>query len=182
MKTLIASLSLLSLLFLQNSAANFYPVRTSTRAGGQQNARTQEDARRKNFEKARNLLVAKGVPFDPEILLTPHWRRTLKPAFDQMPEFQDIRRGTRRLKGVEMAHTLYLPSSEPVGLGCVSCWRTVRLKGGISYTIRTSSEYLRIRGCLKSFLSKRRSYEKDHTGVNFPVGDEQCGGGAGFWE
>jgi hypothetical protein len=59
--------------------------------------------------RAKNLLVARQIPFDPEILLTPHWRKTLKPVFDQMPELQEMRRGTKRLNGVEIAHTLYLP-------------------------------------------------------------------------
>jgi hypothetical protein len=109
MKTLFTSASLLSILIIQTSLSNFRPVRTSFGPHGQQGAPTQEDKRRKNFEKAKNLLVAQRVPFDPEILLTPHWRKTLKPDFDRMPELQQVRRGTNRLNGVEMAHTLYLP-------------------------------------------------------------------------
>jgi len=109
MKTLIASVSLLSLLFVQSSISDFRSLRTSVGLRGQERARTQEDRRRKDFEKAKSLLVDKNVPFDPEILLTPHWRETLKSTFNQMPELQEVRRGTNRLKGVEVADTLYLP-------------------------------------------------------------------------
>ena len=109
MKTLIVSVSLLLLLLFQNSISDFRLLRTSVDLHGSQGAPTQGDRRRKDFEKAKSILVDKHVPFDPEILLTTHWRRTLKPAFDQMPELQEVRRGTRRLKGVQMAHTLYLP-------------------------------------------------------------------------
>ena len=75
----------------------------------QEDPRTKEDRRRKDFERAQSLLVNKRVPFDPEILLTEDWRNKLKSTFDQMPELQEVRRGTNRLKGVEIAHTLYLP-------------------------------------------------------------------------
>ena len=75
----------------------------------QEDPRTREDRRRKDFEKGKNLLVDKRVPFDPEILLTEDWRNTLKSTFDQMPELQEVRRGPNRLKGVEIADTLYLP-------------------------------------------------------------------------
>jgi hypothetical protein len=109
MNKLIACGSLLSLLFVQTSLSSFKPLGTSIGSGGQEATRTEEIKRRQNFEKAKSLLVARSVPFDPEILLTPHWRKTLKATFDQMPELQEVRRGAGRLKGVEMAHTLYLP-------------------------------------------------------------------------
>jgi hypothetical protein len=67
------------------------------------------DRAKANFKKSKDLLLAKGVPFDPDILLTPGWRKTLAPAFEQMPEMQEIRIGQGRLKGVQLAHTLYLP-------------------------------------------------------------------------
>jgi hypothetical protein len=76
----------------------------------QEDSRIKEDRRRKDFERAQSLLVNEGVPFDPEILLKEDWRTTLKSTFDQMPELQQVRRGTERLKGVEIAHTLYLPA------------------------------------------------------------------------
>jgi len=69
----------------------------------------QLDRAHANFKKSKELLLAKGVPFDPDILLTHNWRKTLAPTFDQMPEMQEIRIGSGRIKGVQMAHTLYLP-------------------------------------------------------------------------
>ena len=62
-----------------------------------------------NFKKTKDLLVKKGVPFDPDILMTVDWRRTLAPHFVQMPELQEVKIGSGKLKGVHMAHTLYLP-------------------------------------------------------------------------
>jgi hypothetical protein len=53
MKTLVAFISLVSLLFAQISIATFPTLHTSTGVGGQQNARAQEDARRKNFESQK---------------------------------------------------------------------------------------------------------------------------------
>lgn len=85
-------------------------LRGQQRPRMQRDPRTKEERRRKDFEKAQSLLVNKRVPFDPEILLTDDWRHTLKSTFDQMPELQQVRRGTDRLKGVEIAHTLYLPA------------------------------------------------------------------------
>lgn len=108
MKTLIASVALLSLFLIEASISSSSRLTTSVGLASQQHEQTPQN-RRKDFEKARNLLIEKRVPFDPDILLTPDWRRTLKATFDQMPELQQVRRGKNRLKGVEMAHTLYLP-------------------------------------------------------------------------
>jgi len=76
---------------------------------GQVEAKNSRGSKKDDFENAQKLLVEKNIPFDPEILLTPDWRKTLKSTFDRMPELQEVRRGAKRLKGVEMAHTLYLP-------------------------------------------------------------------------
>src|ERR1700741_100615 len=62
-----------------------------------------------NFRKSKDLLIKKGVPFDPDILLTRNWRKTLAPQLEQMPEMQEVRIGPGRVKGVQIAHTLYFP-------------------------------------------------------------------------
>ena len=108
MNKLIAYASLLLLLFVDTSFSSFTPSGTIG-PERQEHARPQEDQRRKNFEKAKSLLVARNVPFDPEMMLTPHWRKTLKSTFEQMPELKQMRRGSRLKGGVEVAHTLYLP-------------------------------------------------------------------------
>jgi hypothetical protein len=96
-------------MFVQNSLSSLQPRGSSAGPARQESSRIKEDKRRQNFEKAKVLLVNRNVPFDPEILLTPHWRKTLKSTFEHMPELQQVRRGGNRLKGVEMADTLYLP-------------------------------------------------------------------------
>ena len=62
-----------------------------------------------NFKKSKELLIKKGVPFNPDILLTRNWRKSLAPHFEQMPEMQEVRIGPGRLKGVQIAHTIYFP-------------------------------------------------------------------------
>ncbi|HEX8846107.1 MAG TPA: collagen-like protein [Pyrinomonadaceae bacterium] len=68
-----------------------------------------EERRRKNFKSSRDLLLKKGVPFEPEELLKDGWQKKLAPVFAQMPEMQVARFGGNRLKGVQLAGTLYLP-------------------------------------------------------------------------
>ncbi len=81
----------------------------------QPTARSVQDekaARRKAaFGSARNLLAQQKVPFDPDELLKSNWKRNLKPVLDQMPELQQARQGTNKLKGAQLAHTLYLPEN-----------------------------------------------------------------------
>jgi hypothetical protein len=114
MKRAAAYFSLLCLLAFQSFAFKSTPFRSRKVPApdfeaGQGRSQTKSDRRRADFEKGRNLLIEKNVPFDPDLLLESNWREILKSTFNQMPELQQVRRGTNRLKGVEMAHTLYLP-------------------------------------------------------------------------
>jgi hypothetical protein len=93
------------------------------------------------FKKTKDLLIKKGVPFDPDILMTPNWRKTLAPQFEQMPEMQEVKIGPGRLKGVQMAHTLYLPEKVELTGDTVILARNVVFEGrdaiikGWSYSI-----------------------------------------------
>jgi hypothetical protein len=49
------------------------------------------------------------VPFEAEALLDPQWRVKIGPALRQMYEMNVTRKASRKLKGVQMADTLYLP-------------------------------------------------------------------------
>lgn len=65
---------------------------------------------RAQFKRGRELLLKKGVPFEPNDLLEPDFRKKLKPKFAQMREMHEtrvIRQG--QVKGVQLADTLYLP-------------------------------------------------------------------------
>jgi hypothetical protein len=70
---------------------------------------------RAQFKKGRDLLLKKNVPFEPNDLLEPDWRKRLKPKFAQMREMQETRviRQTQ-IKGVQFADTLYLPEKVEV--------------------------------------------------------------------
>ena len=73
---------------------------------------TQEHRERlqKNFKTSRDLLLKKRVPFKPNDLLEPGWRKKLKPEFAQMPEMQETRViRQKQIRGVHLADTLYLP-------------------------------------------------------------------------
>ncbi|HEX8746778.1 MAG TPA: hypothetical protein VF717_06225, partial [Pyrinomonadaceae bacterium] len=61
------------------------------------------------FRSARSLLLKKGVPFEPNLLLERNWHARLRDALAEVPEFHEIRRGGRKLKGAQIADTLFLP-------------------------------------------------------------------------
>lgn len=62
-----------------------------------------------DFKPARDLLLKKGVPFEPQLLLSPRWKELLASKLAQMPEMRSVRRLGKRLKGVQLADVLYLP-------------------------------------------------------------------------
>ncbi|HEX5706937.1 MAG TPA: hypothetical protein VFX96_06560 [Pyrinomonadaceae bacterium] len=66
---------------------------------------------RTHFDPARKLLREKGVPFDPDALRHPRWRDNLAPVLEGMPQMWEVRRGGKKIKGVLLAHTLYLPET-----------------------------------------------------------------------
>jgi hypothetical protein len=108
-------LTLLLLLTFSNTTFDSYALPSFSKqqqdaSQSNENRRQLElDQKRKDFKPARDLLRAQNVPFDPDTLLTPHWRRTLEPTFRQMPQMQEVRIGANKLRGVQLAHTLYLP-------------------------------------------------------------------------
>ena len=65
--------------------------------------------KRQAFREIREQLQDKEVPFDPEMLLEPTWREDLKQMIDQIPEMGSARVLGEKVKGVQMAETLYLP-------------------------------------------------------------------------
>ncbi|HEY2499127.1 MAG TPA: hypothetical protein VGK24_18865 [Candidatus Angelobacter sp.] len=72
------------------------------------------EARRQNFKSGRNLLLDKGVPFEPEELLHDKWSKSLKDALNAMPEMHESRYEAAPLNGAYMADTLYLPENVQV--------------------------------------------------------------------
>jgi hypothetical protein len=115
MKKLTSYLTVLLLLTLPGKPSDSAASRTSG-SRQQENAQSKEDRRqaeldqkRADFKPARDLLQKRNVPFDPDILTTPDWRKKIGPVLQQMPELQEIRIGASRLKGIHLAHTLYLP-------------------------------------------------------------------------
>ncbi len=68
-----------------------------------------KEERARAFRTGHELLRAKGVPFEPSILLEPNWRQKLRPFLSQMPEMQSEVSGSNILKGVHLAYVLRLP-------------------------------------------------------------------------
>jgi hypothetical protein len=69
----------------------------------------QIEARKQNFQSGRELLLHKGVPFDPDELLHDHWSKHLRDALASMPQMRESRYEKKPLKGTYFADTLYLP-------------------------------------------------------------------------
>ncbi|MGA2263164.1 MAG: hypothetical protein ABSH28_17240, partial [Acidobacteriota bacterium] len=67
-----------------------------------------------HFDKARALLLEANIPFDPDMLLAPHWQLTLVPFFARMPEMMMTRYNYNPLRGVILADTLHLPEKAAV--------------------------------------------------------------------
>src|SRR6266436_3252343 len=65
----------------------------SQEKGQRANTLSQEQRARlsENFRHGRDLLLQKGVPFDPEELLDPEWPKNLRSKFAQMSEMQETR-------------------------------------------------------------------------------------------
>jgi hypothetical protein len=112
MKRLYASLTvviLLSILGLWSSEGARPELKPQANTP---NLQVEKTARRKaSFKKGRELLLQKRVPFDPDQLLKGGWQQRLKTTLDQMPELQVIQQGNNKLKGAQLAHTLYLPDN-----------------------------------------------------------------------
>lgn len=77
-----------------------------------QNTREQQfQARRAHFNSGRELLLDKGVPFEPEELLRDEWPKKLKDVLNGMPEMQEVHYETAPLQGAYITDTLYLPEN-----------------------------------------------------------------------
>jgi hypothetical protein len=113
MQRLLISFSLIVLLALQTQLVGWIGKSTQPHQSSQIKARdvVQERFRKKRraFRKGHELLVEKGVPFDPDELLKARWQERLRPILDDMTELQTVRQSEARLNGVQLAHTLYLP-------------------------------------------------------------------------
>jgi hypothetical protein len=117
MRRTLLSASLISLLIWSGS-----PVLTTggNRAAAQQEAPSKKSEKRltpaergaqmiEDFKPARELLLKKGVPFEPGLLMSPRWKELLAPKLAQMPEMRQVRRLGKSLKGALLADVLYLP-------------------------------------------------------------------------
>ena len=98
----------------QSLKVNLRPVPSASAAGqspqsDEAKARQDRERLRQDFAPGRAMLERKGVPFEPEALLDPDWRAKLGPTLRQIPEMNVTRRTGRKVKGVQMADTLYLP-------------------------------------------------------------------------
>lgn len=89
----------------------------------------QAEQRRASFKSGRELLLRHGVPFDPDALLEPDWKAKLAPALTQMQEMQAVRQGSKKLRGTQLADTLYLPEKVEVAEDTVILVRQLAFAG-----------------------------------------------------
>lgn len=74
-----------------------------------QDSATDFDQKRASFKSGRDLLIKKGVPFEPNVLLEANWREQIAPYIKQMPEMSEVHRAPEKLSGAHLADTLYVP-------------------------------------------------------------------------
>jgi hypothetical protein len=72
-------------------------------------SREQRERLSDDFKPARQLLLKKGVPFEPEELLDPNWKRRLSARLAEMPEMKETKVFGNRISGVNIGDTIYLP-------------------------------------------------------------------------
>ena len=109
MKKSWLSLSIILLLIAQSIVFSETSVNARATQSIPMPTREYEDAKKRNFEPIRQLLMNKGVPFEPDALLDSNWAQKLASTFARMPEMQETRFEQKPLSGVQLAATLYLP-------------------------------------------------------------------------
>lgn len=117
MKKLIPFLAISLLLIYQTFGGfGFNPNRASAQRPSarpplalQDSNQEDFDPKREAFKSGRDLLIKKGVPFEPNVLLESNWREQIAPVVGQMPEMSEVRRAPEKLSGVHIADTLYVP-------------------------------------------------------------------------
>jgi hypothetical protein len=97
-------------------AIAFAPKHLTSVSGNQQQSSSMRDQNREkierkkaSFKSGRDLLLKHGVPFDPDLLMEPGFQKRLAPGFAMMSEFRETRVAEKKLKGVQLADTLFLP-------------------------------------------------------------------------
>ncbi|HLJ87622.1 MAG TPA: hypothetical protein VKZ53_12430 [Candidatus Angelobacter sp.] len=98
--------------YAQGQNATLNPIQSKIQIKQAADPAEQErrfQARRQNFDSGRQVLLNKGVPFDPDELLRDRWTPEVKNAIESMPEMRESRYERAPLQGAYVADTLYLP-------------------------------------------------------------------------
>lgn len=183
MRNTLFSVILVAVLVLQGIGMSANGV-TGHKVGMPQQITKQEaeaqarlQARKRDFEPARRLLMEKGVPFDPEVLLARDWPARLAPVFAQMPEMQDVRYQKAPVKGVMLAKTLYLPEKNEMTGDTIIIAENIVFEGNNAVIRGNHSIHflpLKTTGVmgmtLKDFRSKQRK-EMKRMGIEGPIDD-----------
>ncbi|HEY6230995.1 MAG TPA: collagen-like protein [Pyrinomonadaceae bacterium] len=109
MKRYCISIAFALLLTLEFVAISSRTNRAQTQQPPDLKATEQENNKEKTFKPTRELLLRAGVPFDPDILQDPAWRRKLAPKLSGLWQMHTPRRLGKRLSGLQLADVLYLP-------------------------------------------------------------------------
>ena len=134
MKRYFVSLALVSLFALVMIVTSSKPGKTQTQQPDlqtrEQELRQQEEKREKAFKPTRELLLKAGAPFDPDVLKDPDWRRKLTPTLNTLWQMHEPRRLGNKLKGLQLADTLYLPEKVDLVGDTVIIANSVVFEGG----------------------------------------------------
>jgi hypothetical protein len=83
----------------------------NNRMGEESKQNTTSNEARKTFKKGRELLLDYGLPFEPNELLEANNKDKVLHKLELLPEFKNSEQGGKRIKGVKIADTLYLPEN-----------------------------------------------------------------------
>lgn len=111
-QSLAASMTLLALILASLTAIAF-AARSRGAAGRSQSVfpTAFSAERHARLARARELLSARGVPFDPTVLSSMRWRQELAEVLRAMPEMAANVVQSEPLRGVILADTLHLPET-----------------------------------------------------------------------
>jgi hypothetical protein len=126
---LVLAIGFLTLPFLFSNRT-FSSTKTNSDSSKIEKKQTDLDILKEKFEPAKKMLLAKGVPFDPETLLSPTWRDEISYNLAQMTELQETTlRVSDKLQGVQIADTIVIPEKVELTGDLVILANTVVFEG-----------------------------------------------------
>jgi hypothetical protein len=104
-------IGIVAIAFAPNRLSSVSRSQQQEPAVAEQRYQQELERKRESFKSGRDLLRKHGVPFDPDLLLEPGFKRKLAPTLAAMREFHESRLVGKQIEGVQLADTLFLPET-----------------------------------------------------------------------